>query len=49
MVSYMRKLRVAIGVEKGMIDAEKFNSSIEEAFTMIYNAAVGSKSTPPPN
>ncbi|CAI9089382.1 OLC1v1023947C1 [Oldenlandia corymbosa var. corymbosa] len=43
MVSYMRKLRVAIGVEKGLIDASKFKSSIEEAYTAIRNAAaVGS-------
>ncbi|KAL3509343.1 hypothetical protein ACH5RR_028744 [Cinchona calisaya] len=45
MVSYMRKLRVAIGSEKGMINADKFKSSIEEAFDIIYNAAVGSTPT----
>ncbi|XP_027061878.1 O-acyltransferase WSD1-like [Coffea eugenioides] len=49
MVSYMKKLRVAIGVEKGMIDAEKFKSSIDEAFNMISLAAVNNGSAPPTN
>lgn len=39
-MSYMRTLRIAIGVEKGYIDVQKFNSCIENAFQLIYKAAV---------
>lgn len=39
-MSYMRTLRIAIGVEKGYIDMQKFNSCIENAFQLIYKAAV---------
>ncbi|KAL2925995.1 O-acyltransferase WSD1 [Bienertia sinuspersici] len=39
-LSYMRTLRIAIGVEKGYIDVKKFNSCTKDAFQMIYKAAV---------
>ncbi|XP_057527343.1 wax ester synthase/diacylglycerol acyltransferase 4-like [Amaranthus tricolor] len=39
-MSYMRTLRIAVGVEKGYIDAQKFNSSLENAFQLIYKAAM---------
>ncbi|MBA0702036.1 hypothetical protein Goari_022200 [Gossypium aridum] len=39
MVSYMGKLRIAVGTEKGYIDPPKFKSSIENAFEMILKAA----------
>ncbi|KAL4348289.1 hypothetical protein GQ457_17G005470 [Hibiscus cannabinus] len=39
MVSYMGKLRVAIGTEKGYIDPTKFESSVETAFGMILDAS----------
>ncbi|GMI79795.1 hypothetical protein like AT3G49190 [Hibiscus trionum] len=39
MVSYMGKLRVAVGTEKGYIDPTKFKSSVETAFGMILNAS----------
>ncbi|MFQ6648496.1 hypothetical protein Gotur_021903 [Gossypium turneri] len=39
MVSYMGKLRIAVGAEKGYIDPPKFKSSIENAFEMILKAA----------
>ncbi|KAE8660901.1 putative Bifunctional methylthioribulose-1-phosphate dehydratase/enolase-phosphatase E1 2 [Hibiscus syriacus] len=39
MMSYMGKLRVAVGTEKGYIDPTKFKSSIETAFGMILNAS----------
>lgn len=42
MVSYMRKLRVAVGTEKGHIDPQKYNSCIQEAFDIMFKAAVGS-------
>ncbi|XP_010272425.1 PREDICTED: O-acyltransferase WSD1-like [Nelumbo nucifera] len=38
-MSYMGKLRVAVGVEKGFIDSQKFNLCIENAFERIYKAA----------
>lgn len=40
-LSYMEKLRIAIGTEKGFIDEEKFKVSIENAFDMIFKAALG--------
>ncbi|PIN14799.1 hypothetical protein CDL12_12573 [Handroanthus impetiginosus] len=40
MVSYMGKLRVAIGTENGLIDAPKFNSCVQNAFDVIFNAAI---------
>ncbi|MBA0750900.1 hypothetical protein Gogos_002278 [Gossypium gossypioides] len=39
MVSYMGKLRIAVGTEKDYIDPPKFKSSIENAFEMILKAA----------
>ncbi|KAH9610087.1 hypothetical protein KSS87_014216 [Heliosperma pusillum] len=39
-LSYMRTLRIAVGVERGHIDVQKFNSCIEHAFQLIYNAAM---------
>lgn len=39
-LSYMRTLRIAVGVEKGYVDVKKFNSCIENAFQQIYKAAV---------
>ncbi|MBA0872972.1 hypothetical protein Goshw_024517 [Gossypium schwendimanii] len=39
MVSYMGKLRIAVGTEKGYIDPPRFKSSIENAFEMILKAA----------
>ncbi|KAA8524379.1 hypothetical protein F0562_010802 [Nyssa sinensis] len=40
MVSYVGKLRVSVGVEKGFMDPCKFKSCIENAFQMIFKAAV---------
>ncbi|XP_038682043.1 uncharacterized protein LOC119982636 [Tripterygium wilfordii] len=40
-MSYMGKLRVAMGVGKEFIDAEKLMSHIENAFEMIFKAACG--------
>ncbi|XP_031255326.1 O-acyltransferase WSD1-like [Pistacia vera] len=40
-VSYMGKLRVAVGAEKGFVDAHKLKSCIENAFQMIHTAACG--------
>ncbi|KAA8524376.1 hypothetical protein F0562_010799 [Nyssa sinensis] len=39
-VSYVGKLRVSVGVEKGFMDPCKFKSCIENAFQMIFKAAV---------
>ncbi|KAL9243807.1 hypothetical protein vseg_017649 [Gypsophila vaccaria] len=39
-LSYMRTLRIAVGVEKGHIDVQKFNSCIEHAFQLIFKAAM---------
>ncbi|MBA0781948.1 hypothetical protein Gotri_002828 [Gossypium trilobum] len=39
MVSYMGKLRVGFKTEKGFIDPEKLESSIQNAFEMILKAA----------
>ncbi|CAN4097055.1 unnamed protein product [Withania somnifera] len=49
MMSYMGKLRVAVGTEKGLIDPQKFKCSIENAFDRIFKAAVPSASSKPPN
>ncbi|XP_016492975.2 wax ester synthase/diacylglycerol acyltransferase 4 [Nicotiana tabacum] len=43
MMSYMGRLRVAVGTEKGLVDPHKFKSSIENAFDSIFKAAVPSK------
>ncbi|GMP54598.1 hypothetical protein CsSME_00019712 [Camellia sinensis var. sinensis] len=43
-VSYVEKLRVAVRMDKSFIDPQKFNSSIEKAFDMIFRAAVESTS-----
>ncbi|KAG5545293.1 hypothetical protein RHGRI_017680 [Rhododendron griersonianum] len=40
MISYVGKLRVAIRMEKGFMDSKKFSSCIENAFDMIFQAAV---------
>ncbi|KAL1821647.1 hypothetical protein ACET3Z_016516 [Daucus carota] len=42
MVSYMKVVRIAVGMEKGLMDPQKFKSSVESAFDMIYKAAVRS-------
>ncbi|XWS68655.1 hypothetical protein CRYUN_Cryun04dG0109600 [Craigia yunnanensis] len=39
MISYMGKLKVAVGTEKDYIDPQKFNSCIENAFEMMLKAA----------
>lgn len=49
MMSYMGKLRVAVGTEKGLIDPQKFKCSIEDAFDRIFKAAVPSNSYKSPN
>ena len=48
-MSYMGKLRVAVGTEKGLIDPQKFKCSIENAFDRIFKAAVPSASSKPSN
>ncbi|XP_052206974.1 wax ester synthase/diacylglycerol acyltransferase 4-like [Diospyros lotus] len=40
LVSYMGNLRVAVGSEKGFVDSQKFQSSIQKAFEMMFKAAV---------
>ncbi|KAF5948309.1 hypothetical protein HYC85_014266 [Camellia sinensis] len=47
MVSYMGNLRVAVGTEKGYIDSKKYKSCIQNAFHMMFKAAVKSASQPP--
>jgi len=39
-LSYVDKLRIAIRMEKDFMDPQKFNSCIENAFQMIFEAAV---------
>ncbi|XP_042521005.1 wax ester synthase/diacylglycerol acyltransferase 4-like [Macadamia integrifolia] len=39
-VSYMGKLRVAVGAEKGFIDDKLYASCLENAFTRIFKAAL---------
>lgn len=48
-VSYMGKLRVALLVEKDFIDSQKLKSHIENAFDMIFKAAIGTTTPPPAN
>nr|KAJ0110549.1 hypothetical protein Patl1_02269 [Pistacia atlantica] len=45
LLSYMGNLRVALGAERGFIDAQKLKNCIENAFQMIFKAACES-STP---
>ncbi|XP_059660919.1 wax ester synthase/diacylglycerol acyltransferase 7-like [Cornus florida] len=40
MVSYAGTLRVSVGMEKGFMDPHKFKSCIENAFEMMFKAAV---------
>ncbi|KAL7128944.1 hypothetical protein ABFS83_13G029100 [Erythranthe nasuta] len=40
MVSYMGQMRVALGTENGLIEAPKFRQCVQNAFDMIYKAAV---------
>ncbi|KAL7086909.1 hypothetical protein ACP275_13G032000 [Erythranthe tilingii] len=40
MVSYMGQLRVALGTENDLIDAPKFRQCVQNAFDMIYKAAL---------
>ncbi|KAH6833896.1 hypothetical protein C2S53_005337 [Perilla frutescens var. hirtella] len=42
MVSYMGRLRVAVGTENGLIDSSKFKSCIQNAFDIILKAAISS-------
>ncbi|KAK3040473.1 hypothetical protein RJ639_028758 [Escallonia herrerae] len=42
MMSYMKRLRVAIGTEKGHIDPQRFESCVENAFDMMLKAAAKS-------
>ncbi|KAJ4976860.1 hypothetical protein NE237_001966 [Protea cynaroides] len=42
MVSYMGKLRVAVGAEKDFINEKLYISCLEKAFTRIFKAAVSS-------
>ncbi|KAM7495101.1 hypothetical protein LguiB_029710 [Lonicera macranthoides] len=46
MMSYMRELRVAVGTEKELIDSNKFKSCIQNAFDILFKAAVKSESQP---
>lgn len=46
MVSYMGKLRVAVGTEKGHIDPNKFKSCVQNSFDMMFKAAANSPSQP---
>ncbi|KAK1274933.1 hypothetical protein QJS04_geneDACA012862 [Acorus gramineus] len=43
MVSYMGKLKVAMGIEKGFIDAKLLTTCMEKAFEGIYEAALEEK------
>lgn len=40
MVSYMDKMRVAVGAEKGYINHQLFNACLEKAFERIFKAAM---------
>ncbi|KAK1320552.1 O-acyltransferase WSD1 [Acorus calamus] len=42
-VSYMGKLKVAMGTEKGFIDAKLLTTCMEKAFARIYEAAIEEK------
>ncbi|KAL0354231.1 UNVERIFIED_CONTAM: hypothetical protein Sangu_1004400 [Sesamum angustifolium] len=46
MLSYMGKLRLGVGTENGLIEAPKFKSCIQNAFDMIFKAAVDHYSPP---
>ncbi|XP_058220213.1 wax ester synthase/diacylglycerol acyltransferase 7-like [Rhododendron vialii] len=46
-MSYIGELRITIRMEKGFMDPQKFNSCIQKAFDMIFEAAV--QNTLPPN
>ncbi|XP_058218752.1 wax ester synthase/diacylglycerol acyltransferase 4-like [Rhododendron vialii] len=46
MVSYMGKLRVAVGTEKGHIDPNKFKSCVQNSFDVMFKAAANSPSQP---
>lgn len=46
MVSYMGKLRVAVGTEKGHIDPNKFKSCVQNSFDMMFKAVANSPSHP---
>ncbi|KAI9176796.1 hypothetical protein LWI28_025885 [Acer negundo] len=39
MLSYMGKMRIAVGTEKGFIEPQKFQGCIENAFERIFKAA----------
>lgn len=42
MISYVEKLRIAFALEEGFIDPQKFKSSIDNAFEIMFNAAIHS-------
>lgn len=42
-VSYMGRVKVAIGAERGFIDSELFVSCMEKSYERIYEAAVGQR------
>ncbi|KAF5199114.1 O-acyltransferase wsd1-like [Thalictrum thalictroides] len=42
MVSYMGKVRVAVGAEKGFINHQQFTACMEKAFERIFKAAINS-------
>ncbi|KAI3913985.1 hypothetical protein MKW98_010797 [Papaver atlanticum] len=42
MVSYMGKMRIAVGAEKELIDQALFNACLDEAFEGIFKAALSS-------
>lgn len=42
-VSYMGKLKVALGVEKGFINSQLLNSYMKESFERILEAAKGKR------
>ncbi|KAK2972613.1 hypothetical protein RJ640_029232 [Escallonia rubra] len=44
MMSYMKKVRVVVGATKGHIDSKGFKSCVEQAFQMIFKAAVSPSS-----
>ncbi|KAK1568167.1 hypothetical protein Q3G72_021348 [Acer saccharum] len=44
-VSYMEKLRVAIGVEDGFIDSQKLKSCMENAYDMMLKATTSATTT----
>ncbi|KAL8031490.1 hypothetical protein ABFX02_13G028800 [Erythranthe guttata] len=39
-LSYMGQLRIALGTENDLIDAPKFRQCVQDAFDMIFNAAI---------